>query len=487
MIGIQVGSYRIVEPIARGGIGTVYLGEHVMIGRPAAIKLLRNEYSANRDLVERLFHEAKVATAINHPGIVEVYDVGYTAAGQAFIVMEMLPGITLGGRLRERGRMSEAEAALLVRGVCSALEAAHAQGVIHRDLKPENVFLVPDPESPIGVRPKLLDFGIAKSAARAQAIGKTMTGSVLGTPAYMSPEQCRGAGEVDHRSDLYAVGCLLYELVTGRPPFAYDGIGEVLGAHLYLDPDPASRWAPISRELDELILALLAKDPAQRTQSAREVSDRLTEIAQRHTPMRLGSPIDLARSFGATQIVSIPAPADDATTDEPDAEETVVVATQKRSSAGPAYPPARSVSLALAGATPVARFARGPHSGPSSPRSEPARRRRWRVLFGFAPAVVIGALASIPGVSDADRPLFDGAAAVMVEAVQRIDESVAPGRSWLVAHEDVSVAPAAISVPDPPDTVPSRRVRGPRIRRSFARQTPPPPEAEPPPLLETDL
>jgi len=279
MLGTVVGSYRIIDRIAVGGMGTVYRAEHQLIGRIAAVKILHREMSANRDIVNRFFNEAKATTAIKHPGIVEIFDFGYMPSGDAFIVMEFLDGEPLSSRIRARGRMAEGEAAMLMRGVCSALAAAHAKRIVHRDLKPDNIFIVADPESPMGVRTKLLDFGIAKLTDVGLASSATKTGAVMGTPTYMSPEQCKGTGDVDHRADLYSIGCMLYELVVGRPPFIEAGAGELLGSHLFVEPEPPSRHGPISPELEGLIMQLLKKKPEQRVQTAFELAGQLVAIA----------------------------------------------------------------------------------------------------------------------------------------------------------------------------------------------------------------
>src|SRR5262249_37632452 len=233
--GAIVGSYRILDTISVGGMGTVYRAQHTLIGRFAAIKILHPELCANRSMVNRFFNEAKTTTSINHPGIVEVFDFGYMPSGHAYLIMEYLEGVPLSHRVRARGPISEGEAALLLRGVCIALSAAHDKGVVHRDLKPDNILVIPDPDSPLGERIKILDFGIAKLTDIGPAGAGTGTGAVNGTPTYMPPEQCRGSGRVDCRADLYSIGCIYYELVTGRPPFVHRGAGQVIGSHLFVD------------------------------------------------------------------------------------------------------------------------------------------------------------------------------------------------------------------------------------------------------------
>ncbi|HEY6172903.1 MAG TPA: serine/threonine-protein kinase, partial [Kofleriaceae bacterium] len=314
VIGEHVGSYRILETISSGGMGTVYRAEHTLIGKIAAVKILHPELSSNRDIVNRFFNEAKATTSIKHPGIVEVFDFGYMASGHAYLIMEFLEGMPLSHRMRKRGAVHEGEAALLMRGVCIALAAAHAKGVVHRDLKPDNIFVVPDHESALGERTKILDFGIAKLTDPGLAAGSaTRTGAVMGTPTYMSPEQCRGTGEVDLRADLYSIGCILYELVTGRPPFTHAGAGELIAAHLFLAPEPLARFTPgLSQETEALIMALLAKQPEHRVQSANDLAQHLTQIAQRHGWMMAGgqsaSLPRLAGPHAMTQAVAMPTP-----------------------------------------------------------------------------------------------------------------------------------------------------------------------------------
>jgi serine/threonine protein kinase len=277
------GNYRILSKIADGGMGTVYRGEHSLIGRRVAIKVLLPEFTANQEIVHRFFNEAKATSAIQHPGIVEIFDFGYLDTGAAYIVMELLDGVTLARRIKERGMMGEGEAAALLRAVCNALAAAHDKGIVHRDLKPDNIFLVPDLESATGERPKLLDFGIAKLTDLGGAGGATKTGAVMGTPTYMSPEQCRGSGDVDQRADLYSLGCIYYQLLVGRPPFANHGAGEVIGQHLFVEPKPPTQFrADIAPDTEALIMRLLQKDPALRPQSARELAAELQALAHRY-------------------------------------------------------------------------------------------------------------------------------------------------------------------------------------------------------------
>jgi eukaryotic-like serine/threonine-protein kinase len=283
MIDTVVGSYRITEKVSVGGMGTVYKAVHTLIGKDAAVKILHPELRNNRDVVQRFFNEAKATSQIKHPGIVEMFDFGYLPSGDGYIVMEFLEGMSLARRLKRAGKLPEGESALILRSVCSALAAAHAKNIVHRDLKPDNIFLCPDPESPIGERPKILDFGIAKLNAGGGPGGThaTKAGAVMGTPTYMSPEQCKGTGEVDQRADLYSIGCIFFEMIAGRPPFIEKGSGELLGAHLYLEPKtPTQVGATISGTAEDLIMQLLQKDPTKRVQSAQELSKQFADLAR---------------------------------------------------------------------------------------------------------------------------------------------------------------------------------------------------------------
>jgi serine/threonine-protein kinase len=278
MLGETVGQYRIVRLIGSGGMGAVYAAEHALLGRPAAVKVLLPEYSQKQAVVSRFFNEARAATAIRHVGIVDVLDFGWHSDGSAYIVMELLEGETLRDRMAAQ-RLPWRQALALARQIATALKAAHDKGIVHRDLKPDNVFLVPDSEVPGGERIKLLDFGIAKLAGDTHpGDHKTRTGSVMGTPTYMAPEQCRGVS-VDQRADLYSLGCILFELAAGRPPFVGEGSGDVLAAHIHVAPPLVRSLAPdCPAKVEDLIQRLLAKPPPHRLQSANEVIDIINGI-----------------------------------------------------------------------------------------------------------------------------------------------------------------------------------------------------------------
>lgn len=315
MQGARFGNYEVISQLGAGGMGTVYVARHTLLGRNAAVKVLRPELSQNREIVNRFFNEARAATSIQHPGIIEIFDFGFDDANRAYIIMELLQGESLGHRLHREGRISLPRALTMVRQIAGALQAAHEQQILHRDLKPDNVFLVLDPEIPGGERIKLLDFGIAKLLAEPSGEGgsNTATGVLMGTPTYMSPEQCRGSGtaRLDGRSDLYALGCIFYELLSGRPPFISDGVGDLMAHHMYFPPTPLSTLLPaIPAPIESLVLRLLSKDPQERPPCAAVLvaeldalgplhpDSELTDVATPATQLGFAAPTTLRGSTG---------------------------------------------------------------------------------------------------------------------------------------------------------------------------------------------
>ncbi len=279
MVGEVLGGYRVLSELGSGGMGSVYRAQHALLGKPAAVKMLRSELTANAELLERFINEARAATSISHPGIVDVYDFGYTDDGRAYIVMELLDGEPLGERIRRLGRLSEVETEKIGRQIAAAMRAAHAKGIVHRDLKPDNVFLVPDGGGS-GDRAKVLDFGVAKQVdLSSTSVRRTRTGALMGTPLYMAPEQAREASTIDHRADLYSLGCILYEMLVGQPPFLAEGAGEIIALQLFAEPEPPSkRLSSLNPMLEAIVLRLLAKEPADRYQDAFEVHNALNAL-----------------------------------------------------------------------------------------------------------------------------------------------------------------------------------------------------------------
>jgi serine/threonine-protein kinase len=279
IIGQRINNYEVRRLIGEGGMGAVYLAEHVVMGRKAAIKVLRRELSEDETLVARFMNEARAANAIGHPNIVDIVDVGRLPDGIPYMMMEYLVGEDLSRRLARSGRLSVEQALPIAVQACSAIGAAHDKGIVHRDLKPENLFLVPDVTAPGRERVKVLDFGIAK--LRGDFAGgsvKTRTGSLFGTPQYMSPEQCLGIPDgIDHRSDIYSFGIILYQMLCGSLPFVSQGLGDILVMHVSRAPEPPSARCPdIPSWMEKVILCALEKDPANRFAS---MADMLTALA----------------------------------------------------------------------------------------------------------------------------------------------------------------------------------------------------------------
>jgi serine/threonine-protein kinase len=308
IVGEQIGSYRIEGVLDEGGMGVVYVGVHLRLGRRDAIKQLRPELSGRRDVVERFVAEAKAVANIDHPGIVKIYEVGRHIDGSAYFAMQLLEGDSLARRLRA-GPLPPATACTVAQQIAYALAAAHAVGIVHRDLKPDNIILVRDDVVALGERAIVLDFGIAKFTGDWLMLHKTRTGSVIGTPPYMSPEQCRGAGEIDHRSDVYAMGCILFEMLTGRPPFEGAGDGEVIGQHLFFAPPTVRSLRPdVSPELEALVLRCLAKQPDKRYQTMTELIAALKPYSLRVNSANEAVPPEIGASPASPPTGGLPTP-----------------------------------------------------------------------------------------------------------------------------------------------------------------------------------
>jgi len=272
VIGEVLGSYRVVAKLGAGGMGTVWLAEHKLLGSRAAIKVLQPGMSSQEKIVQRFFDEARAASKIRDPGIVTVIDFGWHG-GDAYIVMELLSGSTMTQRLG-LSQMAPLQAMRLVQMAALAMAAAHARGIIHRDLKPDNIFIVNDPAVPGGERVKILDFGIAKLIDRDPDATylPTVDGTIMGTPAYMSPEQCRAAGNIDHRTDIYALGCVLFHLVCGRPPFIAQTQGDMIVAQIREEPPHPTQFVTnLAPEIDALVMRCLAKNPDERFQTMTDI------------------------------------------------------------------------------------------------------------------------------------------------------------------------------------------------------------------------
>jgi hypothetical protein len=273
--GTMIGEYCVEGKLGEGGMASVFSATHPLIGKKVAIKVISRRLCGDQHAVERFIGEARSVNQIGHPNLVDVFAFGVLPDGRAYFVMEWLQGETLADRMA-RERLPVPRALDVLHQIVEALDAAHDKGVVHRDLKPHNVFLV---ERKDALRVKLLDFGIAKLADSDVSVPKTRSGVAMGTAGYMSPEQARGKN-VDHRTDIYALGCLAYEILFGRLPFVADTAIDILAMHLAASPPPArSLWPAMPPALDKVLVQTLAKEPDGRP-SLRQVRAVLEATAR---------------------------------------------------------------------------------------------------------------------------------------------------------------------------------------------------------------
>ncbi|MDB4980833.1 MAG: Protein kinase [Myxococcales bacterium] len=264
--GTEVGEYRVLKKIGEGGMGAVYSAIQPVIGKRVAIKVIAPHIASNPEVIRRFVDEARAVNKIGHPNIVDIFSFGWLPDQRHYFAMEFLDGSSLSDRLRDKP-LGAHECRRILKQICEALEAAHRQGIVHRDLKPDNIWVVVPQHGESFA--KLLDFGIAKLMGEGDAKSKTQTGTMMGTPAYMAPEQCRGEG-IDPRTDVYALGCILYEMFARRTPFD-GGFAELITHHLMTVPPAPSTFAAMPPALDKLILSCLEKDMGKRPQTAAEL------------------------------------------------------------------------------------------------------------------------------------------------------------------------------------------------------------------------
>jgi serine/threonine-protein kinase len=280
---LVAGKYQLVRLIGRGGMGTVWEGRHSSLGTRVAIKFIDSEYADSQEARARFDNEARAAATIQSKHAIQIFDHGVTDDGKPYIVMEMLQGEPLDGRLDRVGRLSLADTARILRQVGRALSRAHERGIVHRDLKPENIFLVRTPDDDDEIA-KVLDFGIAKfKKVDGQSGGltsSTKTGAVLGTPFYMAPEQARGLRDLDYRVDLWSMGVIAFRCICGVLPFEGVSVGDLLVKICTTPaPIPSTVVASLPPAFDAWFLRALDKDPARRFQSALELTDSLASAA----------------------------------------------------------------------------------------------------------------------------------------------------------------------------------------------------------------
>ncbi|HTJ41499.1 MAG TPA: serine/threonine-protein kinase [Kofleriaceae bacterium] len=297
VLGRTVGQYKIVSFLGAGGMAEVFIGEHEAIGRQVAIKVLMRELCQQPQVVERFMNEARALGRITHPNVVEIYDVG-RLDDRVCIVMELLRGEPLSRMVARRGRLTVGESVAVAQQVADAMAAAHERKIIHRDLKPDNVFVASDTD---GLRIKVLDFGVAKLLDGAGAVA-TATKTALGTAAYMAPEQFKSSRQVDHRADVYALGCMLFELLTGAPPYPQKNLAQQMLAHATAAIPVASAANPeVPPSLDHALAHMLAKSPDERFGSMAAVRNALGNATGSAPP-----PAAFAPATGSLAIATAP-------------------------------------------------------------------------------------------------------------------------------------------------------------------------------------
>jgi serine/threonine protein kinase len=434
--GDLVGEYKIEEKIGEGGFGAVYRAVHPVIGKHAAVKVLGRQFSANATMVSRFISEARAVNQIRHRNIVDIFSFGALPDGRQYYIMELLEGMPFDRYLDQQKRLTLAQALPILRGIARALDAAHAKGILHRDLKPENVFLVFDEDR--RVEPKLLDFGLVKLMAEASGSGsgnhRTKTGTPMGTPYYMSPEQCRGL-EVDRRTDVYAFGALIFQVLTGEVPFNGDSSMDVLVKHMtHVPPAASERCLDVSPAVDPIIAKMMAKEPADRPSSLGECIDRLV-TAQGDIPLGEAATIphaaNLMSPFHAShrRLETVPTVIDD----------------------GKSQPGSAQVRIAAAGQSLLGSESDVPASAPVKPR----RLLPFIAAGGLAAVVAVAIALSLNGGAKpaASTPASGGAGVVQEPPQAKAAQSAAQpvgSTAQAPAAEDVKIridgAPAGAMV-----------------------------------------
>jgi eukaryotic-like serine/threonine-protein kinase len=418
-----IGRYRVEKALGTGGMGTVYLGRHALLGRAAAIKVLLPSLSRNTEIVERFFNEARALTRITDPGIVQIFDFGHLTDGRAFIVMEFLDGESMLARLRRIRQFDTSACLRLSRLICGSLAAVHAKQVIHRDLKPGNIFIVDDPSAPGGERAKIFDFGIAKQTGDEAGVLQTRAGMLMGTPMYMSPEQCRGAGDIDHRSDIYSIGCVMFTMLTGRPPFGRGAPGELVVAHLREPAPLASSLVPgVPAIVDDILQRCLKKSPDERFQSMTNLAHAIGVAEQMLTrPTTRGAPVAPVNVLTRSSVV----PSLDGRIAAPMSHGGVAVREQGPASRNGTQVPKADHADPGEPATTTLHQASG-HSIVPGARAESSRRRWVAGALAASLIGVVGALMS-PGNESRDRAPLGEASTVQATALPSAAPQPPPG------------------------------------------------------------
>jgi eukaryotic-like serine/threonine-protein kinase len=427
-IGQLFGNYRMVRLLGEGGFGEVYLVENPLIGRRAAVKVLHTALAQEAELVRRFLNEARAASAIRHPNIIDVLDAGGTADGAPYILMEFLEGVSLQKRLEDRGRLALPQVLDIARQAGSALSAAHAAGIVHRDLKPENLFLVPDTGAPGGEKVKVLDFGIAKIKHGSSSGGtvKTQSGVIMGSPAYMSPEQCKDSADVDLRSDVYSFATILYEMLAGGTPHVAATGTEMLVMHLTATPRPLRELAAdVPAHVEAAIMRGLARARDDRFDGMTSFLEALQGGTASGT-MVLSTPVKMVSAANANPEIRL--------------ERTIAL-------------PAATTFSRASGQVAV--------TDDDDQLFAPKRPRRWRfVAIGCVAAAVVaagvGLLMLVPTKPSHDSTAPAAPVAEPAKAVELVQQELPQPAAVLPSKLDASVVPSAQAVVEP--TAKSERV-----------------------------
>ena len=394
------GRYRLERKLGEGGMGAVYEAEHTGLGKHFAVKVLLDMFTKQRDVLLRFQQEARTASTIGHENIIDIVDIGEEKDGRWYIVMELLKGHDLAHALRDGGALPPARAASILRQICRALQAAHDKGIIHRDMKPENVFLTTHGDNADFV--KIMDFGISKVKQAHDNVRLTQTGAVMGTPLYMAPEQARGDPDIDHRTDIYAVGVMAYEMFCGRPPFNGPTYIALLTQHLMEQPPRPSVVCPgIAPEIEALLLKSLEKDRNRRFESMAEMAAALSPItgAVGPGPYTQGMPVATPSVAGFGTVTPSPWPGTGPLPAMPPP--------------GTAYPAAPSTVLGAPGAgfqpTPTPPIGFVPAAGPGAPMYAPPEKKssaaKWVIIILLIGLPVAGlAMWGLIQLSSSDEP-----------------------------------------------------------------------------------
>ncbi|MES1187543.1 MAG: serine/threonine-protein kinase [Myxococcales bacterium] len=467
---IIAGKYALEELLGEGGMGAVFRARNTAIDMPVALKLIRADLDREQ-LSGRLLQEARAAAKLAHPAIVRVFDVGKTALGDPFIVMELLHGESLAALLEREGRMTSVRAVQLLLPIADALSVAHAKGFIHRDVKPDNVFIANDDEGQL--QPKLVDFGIVKHERQEGDSQLTQVGAVVGSPDYMSPEQARGLEDVDLRSDVWSFSVVLYEAITGVAPFQATNYNALLRQIVETHPPTLRDLRASDAELSQLIERGLSKSPADRFETMGLMGKALATWlgGQGVTDDACGVSLEarwLSRSSDHTGLGRV-----------------------SRSSSPDSWPEPpsgiRSVSGKFGNAptVPLVRAAGTPYSLVSSATALPARKRRW-LLGGAGVALLAALLLGYFGVVHASSPASVAGAgqarsqvsAPPSPALERPHRTLAPApdaTEAVVAMASASAAPAAKAVPK---ATPAKNIAKEPARAPAAADPPSPPKSD---------